>query len=241
MIIEFIGIPGSGKTHISHYLNSYLKNSSKCNAVVFGYQDVFERVRKNGKLGLLIKTIPFFLNPYFILFLLKILTRKSSFLLRKSMIKRFLVRLIVYKKIKKLKKKNNHSVFILDEGFLHFSIAFFRQNNEIPYSLEIKKFLATLDKIINYKTQEKIFVFVDSNTERNFKRLEERQQGWPGQIDKWSKNQKEEYLKQTADIYDAIKNNRRFADNSIYIDNSSYIRNYSTYFNLIIEKVRSEN
>lgn len=237
MIIEFIGIPGSGKTHISHMLCNYLESQIE-DLKVFHNDDILKEIKIDGRIRHLIILFPFIFNIYFLSLIYKILTRKnSSIASKKKLIRIFLQRILIYSKINK-KVRNNNYLYVLDEGLLHFSIAFFRQNKELPEGKNLKSYLYIIKKIINYNTKDKIYIFVDSDIEENYKRIENRKSGWPGTTAHLTDIRKKEYLKDSYKYYSSLRDNKDFYSKSIIIDNSVLSNDYSQYFNSIIKKIR---
>ena len=239
MIVEFVGVPGSGKTYISQAFCDYI-NSYNRNLYVFHRYDIEKKIHKDGKVKNVILLFPYIFNIYFLLMIINIVSRRSTMVARINLLKIFLLRVLTYQKIKDMNKHNKKNIYILDEGFLHFSIAFFRQNKELPESSKLKNYMNILDKIISYKDINKIFVFIESDIKKNYRRIEKRESGWPGGTKLLCDEEKMEYLEENYKGYSVIRDNKNLGVRSIIIDNSSQLTDYSCYFDEIIEKLEEK-
>lgn len=235
MIIEFIGIPGSGKTHISYLLYDYLNEKEyevqHCNHL--------SREDKSRRMSKLLMLLPYTFNIYFLLMIYKILTNKSSISGKKILLFIFLQRILVYRKIFD-KKKGKQKIYILDEGFLHFAIAFHRQNKETSEERNLNTYLELLSKIIPYDKIEKTFVFVECDIDESYKRIESRKYGWPGKVGNGTNKEKNKYLEDNYRNYSLIKNNKSIITQSVFIDNCASLIDSSLYFNEVFVEIENK-
>lgn len=236
LIIEFIGIPGSGKSYIAKKLNNYL-NKLLPEHNVLSYHDIYNEIKRDGKKNIL-KVLNLMKNKSFNMMLISILNRKSSINSRKNMVKRFVFRILVYQKIKEIMDKKSDTVLVLDEGFLHFSIAYFRQNAEKPNNEKLSFYLCELDKIIGYLSIPKVFIFVDNNVKESFNRIEKREQGWPGFIGELDEDKKNRYLEGNYECYLELRNSVSIQTKKLFIDNTSFREDYPYAFSELIEYIK---
>ena len=161
IIIEFLGMPGSGKTFFYKKLKKVLKKN-KINTNSF----------KDFNSNKIIKFfyLIFFIVENFIYFLKIILLIKFDTDKSKESIKRhfyfFLRELIAYQALKK-----NNKVILNSEGFFYRLVFYF--NN-----LKNKKNLNKLIKIINFQPRVKILIFINSYKKINILRANKRNNGF---------------------------------------------------------------
>jgi len=228
MIIEFVGIPGSGKTYISNKLNHYLKGNFPNQKVVHN-KDLFHKIKKNGKLKAIKNLIPILFKLSFYKMLFHILIGKASYKQKKQLIIIFLIRLLMYKEIEK--KQSQDYIFVLDEGFSHFSISYFRQQKIIPNQGDFNQFFAKIDILLNYHSFYKYYIFIDSHVDKNYQRIEKRSKGWPQGTKEFSYDNKIKYLNKNLEVYQAVKTFITRKEKNLIIDNTTFIRTYDGYFN----------
>ena len=77
MIIEFLGVPGSGKTYISYKLAEYI-NIHYNHYRAYNQRELLEEYNKYGLLRKVIFILPSIFNYNFIIMIVKILTRKKQ-------------------------------------------------------------------------------------------------------------------------------------------------------------------
>lgn len=224
LLIEFVGVPGSGKTYISFLLEEYL---TKAGFKVFHGHELNKRISRTGKLKKIISLTPYLFKPSAIALAIKILFRKSPMHSRVILLKIYLHTLLVYKHI-----HFHPGIYILDEGFLHFSISFFRQNNEVPDETNLQRYLGALNKIIAYKDIRVLYLFIESTPEENYNRIENRERGWPGRIGQQTVEGKRKYLYENFKCYDELKKCHLSAE-KVLVDNRGGTQDFSDIFRAV--------
>ncbi|MDD7885831.1 hypothetical protein [Flavivirga sp. 57AJ16] len=252
MIIEFIAVPGSGKSHFAEKLFDHLKNEmSNIGISIFNRDDINERKRMNLLavsdnrllirlciLSNMVKVIDFHTLGYIINILL---APSHSFKVKRKRVMYLLDILLNYRIIDDIKKEcDNKCVFILDEGLLHISSMCMKKCS----SSKLKRFF----KILKRKRWGKIkqlFVFIDCNTDILFDRLTERTEGWPGNWKRLESDSKHDELEKSHLKYIVkkkfvVKRKKKKRKKQHYIiDNSVYFQNYELFYSKIIKRIRS--
>ncbi|SFQ51641.1 hypothetical protein SAMN05421670_2409 [Psychrobacillus psychrotolerans] len=176
MIIEFVGIPGSGKTYISRkfqeYINSDLNIESKYE--IQNSRDIVKSSDRNKVLNKIL-VINKILNINSMNFIFKILGSNRPFFEKILSIYYFANKIREYQLINdSLKTNSTHKkVVLIDEGLLHItSNIFFEELRFEDIDLFFKKIYKK-----NYFNHKKLFVFIDSND--SLVRLTSRPDGFP--------------------------------------------------------------
>ena len=235
MIIEFIGIPGSGKTFISKQLEKYLKDNLSNKVKIFNSHDLVIKVKNDGKINNIIKLIPLLLNLSFLKLFKNIILRQGNISSNLYLFKIFLIRLLMYKKINEISKNNKEFIFILEEGWAHFSIALLRKKIENMNTSILDQYFKYLNDVVKYFIEDNYYIFIDSCTSENYIRIENRSKGWPGSLGNESKKKKEKFLNESNNFYKYLKSYYEFNGISTCIDNTKFKNSYSSDFKLVID------
>ncbi|AST93631.1 hypothetical protein BC6307_21370 [Sutcliffiella cohnii] len=239
MVIEFLGVPGAGKTYLTNSLIDYLKkeiNSSRF--ILITRKDIENKKRVNYKSKCL-KHISFFIilirimDINILTLLFKILSTKDSIFVKKRNLIYFIYTLLNYNIINQIKKENSdkNCVFILDEGLAHISSIFFSEKDGVGDIMSYFKRINSI-KGIKYRDHKKLYIFVDGTVEKNFERMSKRKQGFPMSWKKLDEVEKTNLLKEYVLKYELKKNyitNIANEDN-VVIDNTNFLTNYDSYF-----------
>lgn len=245
MIIEFIAVPGSGKTFFSEKLYNYLKERiSEKSLKLFNRNDINSIKRdkifaKNKNIARLkialayIKTIDFNVLRFIIVLFVN---PNYSFKVKSQLAMYLLDVFLNYRIIDDLKQKyNNKCVFILDEGLLHASSICMRECNVT----NLENFFNKLKRKINYSDDE-LYIFIDCNKDIIYKRLSKRAEGWPPNWKSLTKAKKHQeinksYLKFKAKKDFVLKNKKE--KNYYLLDNSNYFDDYHLFFETVKQKI----
>ena len=185
MIIELIGIPGSGKTYISKLLIEYSNKSEHFqNDNRFLLLNQSEMMDDNinifrlfiSKIWKNLLTIS--LSTFFDMF--SILTSNQS-------VKTGLYLSLYYFGVIKRYQFyfENYNIqsesLVLDEGLFHAICGSYSKNNDEKFKKVIERTIVNTEnkKYYPFNRENHIFVFVSSNIEESFKRIENRSSGWP--------------------------------------------------------------
>lgn len=211
MIIEFSAIPGSGKSYIAQHLEELLKNSLSDSGVkVFTIRDIQSHKKQQthpllpGKLFTLYRILTL-IKPSTFQQLLHLLFLTKDFRTNILYMKFFVRILMNYRMLRDIQKKEtNPSVFILDEGILHSSVLFLNKENTVA---RLNQFLERIGSLtyLEYKNQAKLHVFVDSDSETNYQRINARKAGWPYTFSRLDEVRKKDELSKRTNYYRTLK------------------------------------
>ena len=245
MIIEFIAVPGSGKTYLSDKLYTYLKKEmSNKGIVLFNRADINEIKREKAstqrknitRVNIIlnyIKVIDIYLLRCIInLFLSPNYSYKVKFQLTMYLLDIFLN----YKIIDDLKKEyKNKCVFILDEGVLHASSICMKECTPENIKIFFKRLKGT-----KWIKNKQLFVFIDCDTDIIYNRLTKRPDGWPNNWKDLSDKKKEIELKNSYLKFEAKKEyifKKKKKRNYFVINNNEYFNNDPLFYKKIIKKI----
>lgn len=171
MIIEFIGLPGSGKTTIANRLDSYINDKIKGNISVFTIKDL-EDIKKKSRLKFILKYLAFLFRPKVLIILVHALKKNPMFLWTiKGPIRWYLNTLILYGIIGDLYKVNNKSIFILDEGYIHRCNSLYVTDKRCPNKNTVLRYLKQNELLTNSYNVDIIPVFLDCSINECYSRL----------------------------------------------------------------------
>ena len=202
MIIEFTGIPGSGKTHIAKQLEIFIeKKINKTSSVVTRHsihnslQLIPAAKRRLQKTLELIQIA----NPSLLKVILESWHTNDN---KKFIFYRYFLNIVFdycfFKKTYSTKK----DILIMDEGILHCAALFLNEKLETN---RLDSYFTCINKL-KIPDLNKIYVFIDSDPLLNFKRINNREQGWPSAWVFLSPPQKLLELKKSHERFCCLKN-----------------------------------
>lgn len=249
MVIEFIAVPGSGKTYLSDKLYTHLKKEMSSKGIrLYNRLDINEikketlsNKNKNiARLNILfnyIKIINIHLFKYIIILFL---SSSYSFKTKCNLSMYLLDVFFNYKIIANIKREyKNKCIFILDEGLLHASSICMTECN----ITNLKRFFEKL-KSTKWNMNKQLYVFIDCHIDIIYNRLSERAEGWPVNWADLTSQKKQHELKKSYLKYknkkDYIFKNEK-KEKYYLIDNSKLFDNYQLFYNEINEKIKQIN
>lgn len=243
MIIEFVAVPGSGKSHFADKLFNHLKNEmTPLGYTIFNRGDI-DNIKRNKIVSISKNRI--FTRLYLLFNIAKVIdirvfghiinlffTPGHSFLVKRKRVMYLIDILLNYKIIDNINKEhNNNCIFILDEGLLHISSMCMRECNK----KNLDKFFKAFKRKLIIK---QIFVFIDCKTENLFDRLTNRPSGWPMNWKNLDSNSKLFELEKSYKKYSTKKDFVVDGEKQNYIiDNSIYFENYALFYESIMNKL----
>ena len=249
MLIEFVAIPGSGKSHISIELKKYLQinlhsrdydiylGNDLLNINTRSNHPFFSKVERKLKLNFQRFCLLFDFNV--LKLLIRILLSKRSIFEKKKVIFFVMDKLRTYRKISYIQSiRSGKSIFIIDEGWLHYSDTIL--NDKID---EIKLFtyfdLINRIKFFDYESLNKRYLFINSSIIKNIERMKKRHKGYP-QL--WKKlNEKEITLIMQEQLYNNKQKENyinRTRHEKYTIENNFDEKKYLTVFGRILKDIK---
>lgn len=244
MIIEFIAVPGSGKTFFSDKLYTYLKKESKSADVkLFNRHDI--NLIKNTKKSTtnknlirlnIIKQYLKVIDFYLLKSLWRLFVSNPYPFKTKTNLAMYLIDIFSnYKIINDLKKTyNNKCLFVLDESLLHASSIGMDECNAENLDLFYKNLKST-----KWNINKSLFIFIDCDIDTVYSRLSERTEDWPVNWRGLSSEEKREELDKSYRKFKAKKDyiSQQQQENYYIIDNSTYFEDYELCCSEILEKI----
>lgn len=233
MILEFIGVPGSGKSHISNDLAKELK---KRNFNVLTNEKLIQIYKKRNLIINIMNILPCLFKVDFYLIVILIMKDKRPLKSKYILFKLLIRRILVYQIINKDNRRDN--IYLLDEGLLHFGVALFRNRKKIN-ERDIIKYINNIQNIKKYKRNEYLYVFIEGDIETNFNRIESRESNWPIKRDSLNLEEKLFFLKSSFHSYNKFLKTIEEI-NKVVINNKNNDTNFLKDFNQIIEIVNQK-
>ena len=231
MIIEFTGLPASGKTYISELLTDYLHKRFKNRIPIYNCRDLYLlRAKKyRSKIKLLFKYLMLGLAPINLMIICHICKLKSNFSEKVFVIKMYFNTLLIYEIIDVLKEIEKKTIFLLHEGYIHSLFALFVTVHGSPP-------LHILKKYINRRMGIDLLIFIQCSAENSYSRLEKR--GWFTRMKKYAKQEKLAFIRNFAGTGDqALKNLKLYPVLTIQNDYFPNEDNYGLNFKKIYDYV----
>lgn len=246
MIIEFTAAPGSGKTYLADQLKNYLQQDLELkNYKIYTRNDLRKANQKFNRKFL--NTIHSKMESL-LLMDFNIIKICTGVLIsnRKVIDKKKAILYILYNIkssfiIDKIKNKEPNSIFILDEGLLHVAGVYL--DNDINKQ-KLQKYVNNIKKINKsmYMKQKKIYVLIESDVFENFKRMNNRSQGWPQMMKRLNEEEKHYVLDKAfkkTDLYKEVISDELWE--MVIINNKVFKESYDEEFSKIKKLIKEQH